>query len=309
MLGLGADTARRGDDAAGRVGASPADVRSMRALGVGDVCHHDHRDLERVGGAPQPDAAALPGSAGEHDLQCAWGTQDAARRFYRDQVRDRMVPAMKQFVARMELAFMATADARGSATPLCAPVHPASPRARRHPLGAARVPGQRGARQPRQHPENPHVGLLMVDFARDLIGLHVNGRARIVSDAWLRDAEPDLPVDGAPGRRARHWLLVEVEEAYVHCCKHIPRMVVVPRRRSWGSNDAARFRRRCVRSRAETSLAEPRHATTRNSADGAQAVRTVASGAVDRRRKSNRRSGLFMSRVRKGGRLVKQRMN
>ena len=146
-------------------------------------------------------------------------------------------------------------------------------------------------------------------LSRDLIGLHVNGRARIVSDAWLRDAEPDLPVDGAPGRRARHWLLVEVEEAYVHCCKHIPRMVVVPRRRSWGSNDAARFRRRCVRSRAETSLAEPRHATTRNSADGAQAVRTVASGAVDRRRKSNRRSGLFMSRVRKWGRLVKQRMN
>jgi len=77
------------------------------------IDHHDHHDLERVGEPPQPDAAALPGSAGEHDLQCAWGTQDAARRFYRDQVRDRLVPAMKQFVARMELAFMATADARG----------------------------------------------------------------------------------------------------------------------------------------------------------------------------------------------------
>ena len=274
----------------------------MRALGVGDVCHHDHRDLERVGGAPQPDAAALPGSAGEHDLQCAWGTQDAARRFYRDQVRDRMVPAMKQFVARMELAFMATADARGE----CDATLRTGPPGFIHVLDDTRLvlPEYRGNgvhASLGNITENPHVGLLMVDFVRDLIGLHVNGRARIVSDAWLRDAEPDLPVDGAPGRRARHWLLVEVEEAYVHCRKHIPRMVVVPRRRSWGSNDAARFRRRCVRSRAETSLAEPRHATTRNSADGAQAVRTVASGAVDRRRKSNRRSGLFMSRVRKGG--------
>jgi uncharacterized protein len=36
--------------------------------------------------------------------------------------------------------------------------------------------------------ENPHVGLLFVDFT-DKIGLHVNGRARIVeNDEFLRDA-------------------------------------------------------------------------------------------------------------------------
>src|SRR6185312_4049282 len=74
--------------------------------------------------------------------------------------------------------------------------------------------------------ENPHVGLLMIDFVRDLIGLHVNGRARIVGDDQLR--------------RAQHWLLVEVEEAYVHCRKHIPRMAMVPRQRAWGSDDPGR---------------------------------------------------------------------
>ena len=41
-------------------------------------------------------------------------------------------------------------------------------------------------------------------------------------------------------RRARHWLLVEVEEAYVHCRKHIPRMAMLPRHREWDSDDPAR---------------------------------------------------------------------
>ena len=87
--------------------------------------------------------------------------------------------------------------------------------------------------------ENPHVGLLMIDFAEDLIGLHVNGSARVVEDAVLRGERPDLPVDPVPGRRAQLWVVVEVEEAYIHCRKHIPRLVPAERARSWGT-DAAR---------------------------------------------------------------------
>lgn len=198
----------------------------------------DRHDVSTAGAPPE---AALPGSAGEHALQCAWDTQDAARRFYRDQVRDRLVPAMKQFVSRMEMAFMATADARGE----CDATLRTGPPGFIHVLDdtCLALPEYRGNgvhASLGNISENPHVGLLMVDFVRDLIGLHVNGRARIVDDATLRSARPDIPAEDAPGRRARHWLLVEVEEAYVHCRKHIPRMVVVPRRRSWGTDDPAR---------------------------------------------------------------------
>nr|WP_240003189.1 pyridoxamine 5'-phosphate oxidase family protein [Streptomyces cinnamoneus] len=49
--------------------------------------------------------------------------------------------------------------------------------------------------------ENPHVGILLIDFCRDRIGLHVNGSARLVDDADLRSAHPALPRDEAPGRR------------------------------------------------------------------------------------------------------------
>ena len=38
--------------------------------------------------------------------------------------------------------------------------------------------------------ENPHIGLLMIDFVEDLIGLHVNGRARIVDNDDFRARHP-----------------------------------------------------------------------------------------------------------------------
>ncbi|WP_238013146.1 pyridoxamine 5'-phosphate oxidase family protein [Dactylosporangium sp. AC04546] len=89
--------------------------------------------------------------------------------------------------------------------------------------------------------ENPNVGLLFVDFVRDVIGLHVNGRATIAADAEMRTAFPDLPVDPVPGRRAERWVNVFVEEAYVHCAKHIPHLrKVSAEERAWGTDDVRR---------------------------------------------------------------------
>jgi uncharacterized protein len=88
--------------------------------------------------------------------------------------------------------------------------------------------------------ENPSVGLLFIDFVRDVIGLHVNGRARIVTDDDIRAEDPDLPADPVPGRRPERWVSVTVEEAYIHCAKHIPRMLKVPRQRAWGTDDVQR---------------------------------------------------------------------
>ena len=60
-----------------------------------------------------PDRVDLPGSRGEHFLQCALDTQERATRFYSDQVLDHLNPAMAEFVGRMEMAFISTADADG----------------------------------------------------------------------------------------------------------------------------------------------------------------------------------------------------
>lgn len=192
--------------------------------------------------SPHPDPHPhRPGSAGEHVLQDALGTSQRAERFHADQMCDYLVPAMQEFVGRMTMAFVATADADGECDSTL----------RAGPPGFLRVLDARHVAWPEYRGngvmasmgninENPHVGLLMVDFTDDLIGLHVNGSARLVDDADMRREHPELPQEAAPGRRAEMWVEVTVEEAYVHCRKHIPRLVPVDRTRAWGTDDVRR---------------------------------------------------------------------
>ncbi|ANZ42767.1 pyridoxamine 5-phosphate oxidase [Lentzea guizhouensis] len=176
------------------------------------------------------DRVERPGSRGEHFLQCALETTDRATRFYSDQVLDHLNPAMAEFVGRMEMAFISTADADGECDSTL----------RAGPAGFIQVIDSRTIAYPEYRGngvmaslgnimENPHVGMLMVDFTDDLIGLHVNGRARI--------AREEFPTDD---RKVERWVVVQVQEAYVHCRKHIPRMVPVDRVRDWGTDDVKR---------------------------------------------------------------------
>lgn len=188
-----------------------------------------------------PTGQDRPGSAGEHTLQCAYGTEDRARRFYADQVRDRLLPAMAVFVQRMEMVFVATSDAGGECDASL----------RSGPPGFLHVLDERTIAYPEYRgngvhaslgniSENAHIGLLMVDFEQDRIGLHINGTARIVDDEDFQAFHPDVAPDPRPGRQAERWVVVSVEEAYVHCRKHIPQMQRVPQRRSWGTDDPVR---------------------------------------------------------------------
>ncbi|TVL92620.1 pyridoxamine 5'-phosphate oxidase family protein [Streptomyces sp. SAJ15] len=177
------------------------------------------------GPAPVRGAAARPGSEGERALQQRLDTTARADRFYDEQVLDRLNSRMREFIARQEMFFLATADRRGECDNTF----------RAGPPGFLRVFDDRTLAYPEYRgngvlaslgniEENPHVGLLLVDFVRDRIGLHVNGRARLLDDAELRAERPGVPVDPVPGRRAVIWVEITVEEAYVHCSKHIPRL-------------------------------------------------------------------------------------
>jgi uncharacterized protein len=182
-----------------------------------------------------------PGCAGERLLQQTYGTGDRAERFYRDQVLDHLNPEMIEFVARMEMAFVGTSDAGGE----CDSSFRAGPPGFLHVLDPKRIayPEYRGngvLASLGNISENPHVALLMIDFVRDLIGLHVNGRASIIDDAELRGEHPALPAELERGRTPERWVVVHVEETYVHCRKHIPRMVPVSRDRDWGTDDMKR---------------------------------------------------------------------
>ncbi|MEU8895062.1 pyridoxamine 5'-phosphate oxidase family protein [Nocardia sp. NPDC048505] len=178
------------------------------------------------------------GSDGEHELQDRCGTQDRAERFYADQVLDRLNPVMIEFIARMDMAFLATADKHGE----CDTTFRAGPPGFLHVIDERTItyPEYRGngvMASLGNILENPHVGILLIDFVRDLIGLHINGSARIVEDAALRRCVADLPPN-LKGRTAEHWVVVDVEEAYIHCRKHIPHLVPAPReQREWGTDN------------------------------------------------------------------------
>ncbi|MFE1383562.1 pyridoxamine 5'-phosphate oxidase family protein [Streptomyces sp. NPDC058740] len=197
-------------------------------------------------GTRQPPAprTVRPGSDGEHLVQLRTGTAERADRFYAEQVLDRLNPRMREFVARQEMFFLATADRHGA----CDNTFRAGPPGFLHVLDERRLayPEYRGngvQASVGNIEENPHVGILMVDFLRDRIGLHVNGTARTVADEVMRRDHPGLAVDPVPGRRAVIWVEITVEEAYIHCAKHIPHLQKVPRHgsgRAWGTDDVRR---------------------------------------------------------------------
>jgi predicted pyridoxine 5'-phosphate oxidase superfamily flavin-nucleotide-binding protein len=150
---------------------------------------------------------------------------------------------MQAFVRRMELVFVATADSRGEAD--CS--------LRAGPAGFVQVldrwtlayPELRGngvmASLGNLH-ENGHVGLLFVDFFRDTVGLHVNGRARVVDDGAVAKALDSLglPPATATGARPERWVAVDVQEAYIHCSKHIPLLAKRDKAIAWGTDDVVR---------------------------------------------------------------------
>jgi hypothetical protein len=77
--------------------------------------------------------------------------------------------------------------------------------------------------------ENPHVGMTFLDFDQERIGLHVNGTARIVQAGQGNGVRP----------RAERWVEVGVQEAYIHCRKHLPHLVRADGNgRAWGTDDA-----------------------------------------------------------------------
>ncbi|NUS43936.1 MAG: pyridoxamine 5-phosphate oxidase [Mycobacteriaceae bacterium] len=178
-----------------------------------------------------------PGSDGEHALQSQLGSTERAERFYTEQMLDHLNPAMIEFIGRQDMAFIATADSNGECD---SSLRAGSP-------GFLHVIDERTLAYPEYRgngvmasmgniTENPHIGILLVDFVHDLIGLHINGEAAVVDDDRLRADVPTLPTDA---RRIETWVVVTVREAYIHCRKHIPRMARAPRVRSWGTDDQA----------------------------------------------------------------------
>jgi predicted pyridoxine 5'-phosphate oxidase superfamily flavin-nucleotide-binding protein len=176
---------------------------------------------------PESDSASA--SSGERVLQGLVGTRERAQRFYERQVLSHLSEPMRSFIGQQQMMFVASSDAGGN----CDSTLRAGPPGFVVVLDTQRLawPEYRGNGVMASRgniTENPHVGLLFVDFVSDVIGLHVNGSAHLIDEADLRRDFPALPAETVPGRKAEHWIVTRVEEAYIHCAKYIPRLYTEP---------------------------------------------------------------------------------
>jgi predicted pyridoxine 5'-phosphate oxidase superfamily flavin-nucleotide-binding protein len=177
----------------------------------------------------------LPGSQGEHELQESRGTLRRARAFYSNQVLDHVNPQMREFLARQEMMFVATADGVGNCD--CS--------FRAGPPGFVAVLDDRTLAYPEYRGngvmasmgnlvENTRIGLLFLDFFETTVGLHVNGTTKVVEhDALV--APQESHGQGVP--EAWLWVVIAVDEAYIHCSKHVPRLSKLSKDIDWETDD------------------------------------------------------------------------
>jgi predicted pyridoxine 5'-phosphate oxidase superfamily flavin-nucleotide-binding protein len=185
----------------------------------------------------------LPGSKGEHLAQAKYDTTRRALAFYNKQMLTYLNPLMCEFIGQQELLFIATSDAQGECDCSLRAGHP----------GFVKVLDEKTLVYPEYRGngvmasvgnilENPHIGMIFIDFFQHTVGLHVNGKACVVENdelAHLPNVSSEVIEESkiCGGRSPERWILVEVEEAYIHCSKHIPLLQKLDKKIHWGTDD------------------------------------------------------------------------
>ncbi|HJR77552.1 MAG TPA: pyridoxamine 5'-phosphate oxidase family protein [Nitrospiraceae bacterium] len=184
-------------------------------------------------------------SDGERIVQERFGTATRAAAFHNSQMLTYLNPQMIRFIHDQDMMFIATADAKGH----CDCSFRAGSRGFVRVLGRTRMayPEYRGngvMASLGNLMTNPHIGIVFVDFLHSTIGLHVNGTARVLSNEAVQechDATDTLLVasqaKGSP--RPECWVFVDVQEAYIHCSKHVPLLKKLDKHINWGTDDEA----------------------------------------------------------------------
>jgi predicted pyridoxine 5'-phosphate oxidase superfamily flavin-nucleotide-binding protein len=199
----------------------------------------------RSGRGTSNSSRCTPEAHGERALQQETGTTARAGAFYTNQMLDHLNEGMQSFVNRMELVFISTSDARGDCDSSF----------RAGPAGFVSILSDKTLAYPEYRGngvmaslgnmrENRHVGLLFLDFFRDKIGLHVNGSATMLSPLEFSQRSDAPQAAGTPrslaSPRIQFWVVVEIDEAYIHCSKHIPllRKLTSEETVAWGTDEA-----------------------------------------------------------------------
>ncbi len=180
------------------------------------------------------------GTKGELEIQKQQESTDRADSFYQRQMKNRLNSKMKALIARQEMVFMATSDTEGNCD--CSP--------RFGNQGFVSVLNDTTLAYPEYRGngvfaslgnilENPHIGLVFVDFFNTTVGLHVNGKAYsykefdIPKEFQKKIKELSKNID----TQIERWVFISIDEAYIHCSKHVPKLEKSDKKIDWGTDD------------------------------------------------------------------------
>jgi predicted pyridoxine 5'-phosphate oxidase superfamily flavin-nucleotide-binding protein len=167
--------------------------------------------------------------SGEQLLQEKYNTEKRAKAFYNNQMLSYLNETMKEFIEAQEMMFISTSDRSGKCDSSF----------RAGEAGFVRVINKNVVMYPEYRGngvmasmgnimENPHIGLMFIDFYHSRYGLHVNGKAYICENKELdtlqlpKKMKEDILL--REGEKAERWVVIEVEEAFIHCSKHVPKL-------------------------------------------------------------------------------------
>jgi len=180
------------------------------------------------------------GTAGEKEIQREQVSTSRANRFYKKQMHNRLNDKMKDLIAAQEMVFIATSDAQGNCD--CSP--------RFGKTGFITVLDDQTLAYPEYRGngvfaslgnilENPHIGMVFVDFLDSSVGLHVNGSAFSYSNTEIPTKYIQMlePLIENASIRIERWVIVQIDEAYIHCSKHVPKLYKGDKTISWGTDD------------------------------------------------------------------------
>lgn len=169
----------------------------------------------------------------ELKIQSEYAMQEKAKGFYEREVYSRITPVMKDFISKQTMMFISTSDKSGACdSSLRAAEKDFVLVLDEHRLVYPEFNGNGVMASLANITQNPHIALLFIDFFETQVGLHVNGDAKIVNANNFEDVFSEsecIKINNFAQTLARAqvtWVLVEVEEAYIHCSKNIPKLAI-----------------------------------------------------------------------------------
>ena len=176
---------------------------------------------------------------GEKEIQKQQGSTERALKFYDSQLKDELNLKMKALIERQEMFFIATSDAQGNCD--CSP--------RFGKQGFIKILDNKTLAYPEFRGngvfaslgnilENPHIGIVFVDFFDSTVGLHVNGAANSYKDFEVPKNYQEQISEFSKNIQVpiEQWVIVTIDEAYIHCSKHVPKLVKQEKKILWGTD-------------------------------------------------------------------------